>query len=83
MKPINANAAELSRRMIERRAVEAVVWGMPIVNYDRMYQAARAAGPGPNQIVSWSRPFDWKNQTLRPNPEGSWVFGPQAILDGV
>jgi len=48
MKPINANAAELSQRMIERRAVEAAVWGMPIVNYDRMFQAARAAGAGPN-----------------------------------
>jgi len=48
-------AAELSQRMIERRAVEAVIWGMPAVNYDRMYEAAVAAGSGNNQIVYWSQ----------------------------
>jgi hypothetical protein len=30
---------ELTRRSIERCAVEAVIWGMPAVNYDLMYQA--------------------------------------------
>jgi hypothetical protein len=29
---------DLARRTIERRAVEAVVWGMPAVNYDLMLQ---------------------------------------------
>ena len=29
---------ELHRRTIERRAVEAVIWGMPAVNYDLMLQ---------------------------------------------
>ena len=28
----------LSDRAIERRAVEAVIWGMPAVNYDLMLQ---------------------------------------------
>ncbi len=74
MNPINADAAELSHRMIERRAVEAVIWGMPIVNYDRMFEAALAAGAGPNQIVHWSRPFDWKNQTLTPNPNTLYLM---------
>jgi len=27
---------ELNQRSLYRRAVEAVVWGMPAVNYDRM-----------------------------------------------
>jgi hypothetical protein len=67
-------AAELSQRMIERRAVEAVIWGMPAVNYDRMFQAARAAGAGSNQIVYWSRPFGWKNQTLTPNPDTIYLM---------
>jgi hypothetical protein len=26
------------RRTIDRRAVEAVIWGMPAVNYDLMYR---------------------------------------------
>ena len=29
---------ELTRRTIERRAVEAVIWGIPAVNYDLMLQ---------------------------------------------
>ncbi len=62
-------ADDLARRTIERRAVEAVAWGMPTVNYDLMYQAmVRDAKGAPNQIVYWSRLPDWKNQTLTTNP---------------
>ena len=32
------SADDLARRSIERRAVEAVIWGMPAVNYHLMYQ---------------------------------------------
>jgi hypothetical protein len=43
---------------------------MPLVNYDAMYQArVRDAKGGFNQIAYWSRPSDWKNQTLPPNGE--------------
>ena len=44
---------ELTRRAIHRRAIEAVVWGMPAVNYDLMLQAAIGAGGKSNQIVYW------------------------------
>ena len=30
---------QMAERMLYRRAVEAVIWGMPAVNYDLMYQA--------------------------------------------
>ena len=33
------SSEELARRTVERRAVEVVIWGMPAVNFDRMYQA--------------------------------------------
>lgn len=63
-------AEELQRRSIERRAVEAVIWGMPAVNYDLMLQEMLRKTPAkPNEIVYWSRPVDWKNQTLTPNPD--------------
>jgi hypothetical protein len=65
----NLSADDLARRAIERRAVEAVVWGMPAVNYDLMLQAAIGANAKTNQIVYWSRLPDWKNQTLTPNPD--------------
>ena len=35
----NFSAADLEQRTIHRRAVEAVIWGMPAVNYDLMFQA--------------------------------------------
>jgi hypothetical protein len=61
--------------MIHRRAVEAVIWGMPAVNYDLMLQAMiRETGGRPNQIVYWSRLPDWKNQTLTPNPDAIYVM---------
>src|SRR6187551_1293999 len=62
-------SADNSRRSVERRAVEAVIWGMPAVNYDLMYQEMLKLGGKPNQIVYWSRLLDWKNQTLTPNPD--------------
>ena len=68
-------ASELADRMIHRRAVEAVVWGMPAVNYDLMLQALiRDVKGGPNQIVYWSGLPDWKNQTLTPNPDTIYVL---------
>ena len=68
---------ELADRTIERRAVEAVIWGIPAVNFDRMYQAMvhdARAGEGSNKVVFWSRLFDWKNQTLTPNPDSIYVM---------
>lgn len=63
------SAAELNERAVHRRAVEAVLWGMPAVNYERMLQAAIANGAKANQVVYWSQPVNWRNQTLTPNPD--------------
>ncbi|TIV32322.1 MAG: hypothetical protein E5V99_14140, partial [Mesorhizobium sp.] len=52
----------LNERLAHSRAVEAIVWGMPAVNFDLMLQAAIKAGAKENQIVFWSRIPDWKNQ---------------------
>src|SRR6187402_2622905 len=60
---------QLTERALHRRAVEAVIWGMPAVNYERMLQAAIDNGAKLNQVVYWSRPVNWKNQTLTPNPD--------------
>jgi hypothetical protein len=65
-----ASPAELADRALHRRAVEAVIWGMPAVNYQLMYRAMVRETKGDfNQIVYWSRLLDWKNQTLTPNPD--------------
>ena len=63
------SSEDLERRTVHRRAVEAVIWGMPAVNYERMLQAAIANGAKLNHVVYWSKPVNWKNQTLTPNPD--------------
>ena len=65
---------ELTRNAIARRAIEAINWGLPAVNFDLMLQAMIASAKGkPNQIVYWSRLPDWKIQTLTPNPDVIYV----------
>src|SRR5499433_3572907 len=66
---------ELPRRAIQRRAVEAVIWGMPAVNTDLMLQEMLTKTPGKvNQIIYWGRPLDWHNQTLTPNPDAIYFM---------
>ena len=70
-------SGDIVQRTVERRGVEAVIWGMPAVNFDRMYQAMvhdAKAGEGSNKIVYWSRPLSWKNQTLTPNPDTIYLM---------
>lgn len=61
---------QLIRSAIHRRAVEAAIWGMPVVRFDQMYQemVRKLKGGGFNQILYWPRLPDWKNQTPMPDP---------------
>lgn len=69
------SADDLTRRSIERRAIEAVIWGMPAVNYDLMLQEMlNKTSAKRNEIIYWSRPVDWKNQTLTPNPDALYFM---------
>jgi hypothetical protein len=68
------SAEDLNQRNIERRAVEAVIWGMPAVNTQLLYDATLGAGGNFNQVVYWSRLISWKNQTLTPNPDTIYFF---------
>src|SRR6476659_9834039 len=65
---------QLDESTVHRRAIEAVVWGMPAVNAQLMFDAAKNNGSDFNQVVFWSRPVTWKNQTLTPNPSTIYVF---------
>ncbi len=69
------SAEDLARRAIERRAVEAVIWGMPAVNYDLMLQEMLTKTAGKvNQVIYWGAPLDWRNQTLTPNPDTLYLM---------
>jgi hypothetical protein len=69
------SADDLTNRLIHSRAVEAVIWGMPAVNYDLMLQEMLTKTTGKvNQMIYWGRPLDWKNQTLTPNPDTLYLM---------
>lgn len=78
----NVSSEDLARRTIERRAVDAVIWGMPAVNTQLLYDATEAAGGNFNQVVYWSRLIGWKNQTLTPNPDTIYFFPFYDLKEG-
>ena len=79
----NLTAEGLARRTIERRAVEAVIWGMPVVNYDLMLQEMLSKTNGKvNEVIYWGRPLDWMNQTLTPNPDALYFMAFFNTKDG-
>src|SRR5271157_2124654 len=76
----SANAQEFSneqlqRRTLERRAVEAAIWGMPIVSMDAMRQAFfRDAGAKYGDVVFLSQVADWKFLITTPNNSTRYVY---------
>ncbi|MGH7682405.1 MAG: DUF1254 domain-containing protein, partial [Candidatus Eiseniibacteriota bacterium] len=69
------SAKDLNHRVIEQRAFEAVIWGMPAVNYDLMLQEMLTKTAGKvNQVIYWGRPLDARNQTLTPNPDAIYFM---------
>jgi hypothetical protein len=77
------SAEELARRTTERRAVEAVVWGMPLVNTDAMRQAyLRDVGAKYNDICYFSKPAEWRFQVTTPNASTHYVYSNFNLKDG-
>jgi len=69
------STSDLNKRLIQSRAVEAVIWGMPAVNYDLMLQEMLSKIDGKvGQVIYWGRPLDWHNQTLTPNPDALYFM---------
>lgn len=67
--------ANIKEQMVYSRAIEAVIWGLPAVNYDLMLQEMLAkTSAKQNEIVYWSRPVSWLNQTLTPNPDAIYLM---------
>lgn len=52
-----------------------MIWGVPAVNYDLMLQEMlNKTSAKQNEVVYWSQPVDWKNQTLTPNPDAIYLM---------
>ena len=68
-------ARDVQRRTVERRGVDAAIWGMPIVSTEAMRQAFfRDAGAKYGDIVYLSQPSDGKFLLTTPNNSTRYVY---------
>lgn len=66
--------SELNSRLMYRRAVEAVIWGLPLVGQHTVRQAAFRDGKAKfNDIVWWPK-GSWKNQSPTPNVNTRYMY---------
>ena len=58
---------QANNKLIESRAVEAVLWGMPAVNYGLMLQEMLTKTKGKvGEVIYWGRPLDSSVLDLSP-----------------
>jgi hypothetical protein len=71
------------RAALTRTAIDAAMWGMPIVSFDAMRQAFfRDAGAQYGDIAYLSAPADWKLQLTTPNGSAYYVYFNFNTKDG-
>src|SRR5215475_1640046 len=71
----HSRSGDLSQRLLQSRATQAAIWGMPAVNTDLMLQQLLTKTSGKvNQFIYWGRPLDYRNQTLTPNPDAIYFM---------
>ena len=69
------SSSELQSRLVARRAVDAVIWGVPIVSLDMMRQAYFRDGKASyNDIIWWPNGATWKNQSLATNSIVRYIY---------
>src|SRR4051794_28969227 len=67
MSESTSSRGDLTRRTLERRAVDAVIWGLPIVSFDAMRQAfRREAKANYGDICHYGHRPDWRSQAKGP-----------------
>lgn len=64
----------LQQRMVERRAVDAVIWGSPLVGQYNVRQAAFRAGKASYNDIVWWPKGSWKNQSPTPNVNTRYMY---------
>ena len=58
------SSAELNRRTMERRAVDAVIWGLPLVGEDAVKQASFHDGKANYNDIVWLPPGAFSRLTI-------------------
>jgi hypothetical protein len=59
---------------VERRAVDAVIWGLPLVGEDSCKQAAFRDGKATYNDIVWWPKGSWKNQSPTPNVNTRYLY---------
>src|SRR5215471_8312251 len=73
---------DLAARSLQRRAVEAAIWGMPVVSVEAMRRAFFSTGAKYGDIVYLSKPADWQFQVTTPNSSSLYCYLNYSIKDG-
>ena len=68
-----AGEHSISDRMMHYRAVDSVVWAMPMLNFKQFRDGHRALGVKQNDIAYHTKIQDWKFQTATPNNTTPYV----------
>jgi len=68
-----AKEQTVHERMFHHRAVDAVVWAMPLLNFKQFREGHKAIGVEYNDIAYHSKIQDWKFQTATPNDTTPYV----------
>lgn len=75
--------ANVQEQVKYARAMEAVIWGIPLVNFDAMRQAyLHDAGAAYNDVIYFSKPADWKFQVTTPNNSTNYVMFFSNLKEG-
>lgn len=77
-----AKEQSIHERMAHHRAIEAVVWAMPMLNFKQFRDGHRDIGVGYNDIAYHTKIQDWKFQTATPNNTTPYVNFFWNIEDG-
>ena len=79
---VSAQEQTLSERVMHYRAIDAVVWAMPLLNFKTARDGHAAIGAGYNDIAYNSQIQDWKFQAATPNDTTPYTNFFWTVKDG-
>lgn len=79
---VHAEDEKISERMFHHRAIDAVVWAMPLLNFKQFRDGHRDLGVDYNDIAYYSKVQDWKFQTATPNNTTPYINFFWTLKDG-
>jgi len=80
--PAQAEEQTVHERMFHHRAIDAVAWAMPLMNFKFYRDAISGAGVRANDVGYFSKIQDWKFQTATPNNTTPYILTYWNIEDG-